>query len=249
MMPILYIAKHEIRRLCMGSMAWVVLAVVQFLLAVLFLFMLSQFVDSAAAALFSNHGVTEIVVVSFLQFAGILFLLIIPLITMSSFSEERQTGSIVLLLSAPVFISECVLGKYLGIMCYVSVLLVVVMLMPLSLLVATDIDLLQLLSASIGLFLLISAFVTIGLFVSSLCSQQAVAAIASYGILFWLWMLDIVSYTDSERLADILTYLSLLSHYRYLLDGIFNSVDVIYYLLVSTLFITLTIWHLDNQRM
>lgn len=245
MISVLYIAAHEIRRLFKNSMAWIMLAVVQFVLAIFFFLIISQFINSSS---FANYGVTEIVVVGFLQIAGVMLLLIVPFITMRTFSEERQTGSIKLLLSSPISISELVLGKYLGILCYLLVLLVTIMLMPLSLLLGTDIDLLQLLSAFLALLLLTSSFVAIGLFVSSLASQPVIAAVSTFGILLMLWIINVAANTSSALLGDIFSYMSLLSHYHDLLDGVLNSTDIIYYLLVSTVFIILSIWYLDNER-
>jgi len=112
----------------------------------------------------------------------------------------------------------------------------------------TELDLLQLLSAMLGLVLLTSSFAAIGLFMSSLTNQSAVAAISTFGILFVLMIMNMAGNTGSELLREILTYTSLLNHYHNLLDGIFNSADVIYYLLVSAVFIVLSIWRLDNER-
>jgi len=249
MNAIFHIATHELRRLFKSPLAWILFAVVQFLLAIFFLLILGQFIDPAAASLFANYGVTEIVVVGLLQIAGIILLLITPFVTMHTFSEERQTGSIKLLLSSPISLTELVLGKYLGVMCYLFLLLCFIALMPLSLLMGTELDLLQLLAALIGLVLLTSSFAAIGLFVSSLTSQSAVAAISTFGVLFVLWIMNMAGNTGTEQFREILTYASLLNHYHNLLDGIFNSTDVIYYLLVSSVFIILSIWRLDNERL
>jgi len=249
MKSIFHIATHELRRLFKSPMAWILFAVVQFLLAIFFLLILSQFVDPAAASLFANYGVTEIVVVGLLQIAGIILLLITPFVTMHTFSGERQSGCIKLLLSSPISVTELVLGKYLGVICFLFLLLSLITLMPLSLLMGTELDLLQLLSGIIGLILLTSSFAAIGLFVSSLTSQSAVAAISTFGILFVLWIMNMAGNTGSELFREILAYASLLNHYHNLLDGIFNSADVIYYLLVSSLFIVLSIWRLDNERL
>ncbi|MFB3116633.1 MAG: ABC transporter permease subunit, partial [Gammaproteobacteria bacterium] len=148
-----------------------------------------------------------------------------------------------------ISVTELVLGKYLGVSCYLFLLLSLIALMPLSLLMGTELDLLQLLSGIIGLILLASSFAAIGLFVSSLTSLPAVAAISTFGILFVLWIMNMAGGTGSELFRQILTYVSLLKHYHNLLDGIFNSADVIYYLLVSTLFIVLSIWRLDSERL
>lgn len=249
MNTIFHIATHELRRLFKSPLAWILFAVVQFLLAIFFLLILSQYMDPAAASLFANYGVTEIVVVGLLQIAGIILLLITPFVTMNTFSEERQSGCIQLLLSSPISMTELVLGKYLGVICYLFLLLSLIALMPLSLLMGTELDLLQLLSGIIGLILLASSFAAIGLFVSSLTSLPAVAAISTFGILFVLWIMNMAGSTGSELFREILTYASLLKHYHNLLDGIFNSADVIYYLLVSTLFIVLSIWRLDSERL
>lgn len=249
MKSIFHIATHELRRLFKSPLAWIMFAVVQFLLAIFFLLILDKFIDPAAASLFSNYGVTEIVVVGLLQITGIILLLITPFITMHTFSEERQTGSIKLLLSSPISMTELILGKYLSVICYLFSLLMLIYLMPLSLLMGTKLDLLQLLSGFLGLVLLTSSFAAIGLFVSSLTSQSAVAAISTFGILFVLWIMNMAGNTSSELFREILTYVSLLNHYHNLIDGVFNSADVTYYLLVSGVFIILSIWRLDNERL
>ena len=249
MNTIFHIATHELRRLFKSPLAWILFAVVQFLLAIFFLLILSKYMDPAAASLFANYGVTAFVVVGLLQIAGIILLLITPFVTMNTFSEERQSGCIKLLLSSPISVTELVLGKYLGVICYLFLLLSLIALMPLSLLMGTELDLLQLLAALIGLVLLTSSFAAIGIFVSSLTSQSAVAAISTFGVLFVLWIMNMAGNTGTELFREILTYGSLLNHYHHLLDGIFNSADVIYYLLVSSLFILLSIWRLDNERL
>ncbi len=249
MNSIFHIATHELKRLFKSPLGWIIFAVVQFLLSTFFLLILSQFVDPAAAPLFANYGATEIIVVGLLQIAGIILLLITPFVTMHIFSEERQTGSIKLLLSSPISITELVLGKYLGILAYLFLLLALIALMPLSLLMGTEIDLLQLLSALLGLALLTSSFAAIGLFVSSLISQSAVTAISTFGVLFVLWIMSMAGNTGTELFKEILAYASLLNHYHHLLGGIFNSADVIYYLLASGMFVTLSIWRLDNERL
>ncbi|MEE9552391.1 MAG: ABC transporter permease, partial [Gammaproteobacteria bacterium] len=141
-----------------------------------------------------------------------------------------------------------VLGKYLGILCFLLIMLALIALMPFSLYLGTTLDFGQLCSALLGLFLLMSSFAAIGLFISSLTRQTAVAAITTFGALFVLWMLNLAADTGSETFQTIFTYLSLLRHYDILIEGIFNSVDVIYYLIISVTFIVLSIIRVDSQR-
>ncbi|MEJ2094684.1 MAG: ABC transporter permease, partial [Gammaproteobacteria bacterium] len=97
---IITIAAHELRRLFKSPLAWIILGVVEFLLAVFFFLLLNQFLNPVPW--YAGRGVTEIVVAGVFQVSGIIILLIAPLVTMRIFSEERRTGTINLLLSSPV---------------------------------------------------------------------------------------------------------------------------------------------------
>ncbi|MEE8320752.1 MAG: ABC transporter permease subunit [Gammaproteobacteria bacterium] len=244
MSVIAHIAVNELRRLFKSPLAWIILAIVQFLVAIFFYLLLSQFMGAAN----SGHGLTATVVAGILQISGIILLLVSPLLTMRLFSEEYRIGTIKLLLSSPVSITELVLGKYIGIIVFYLSILVMIALMPISLMAGTELDLGQLLSGLLGLTLLVSAFAAIGLFISTLTTQPSVAAISTFGVLFVLWIINAAGNSASEQMAQVFSYLSLLRHFDNLLDGLFNSVDVIYYLLVSISFIILSIWRLDAQH-
>lgn len=244
MSVIAHIAVNELRRLFKSPLAWIILAIVQFLVAIFFYLLLSQFMGAAN----SGQGLTATVVAGILQISGIILLLVSPLLTMRLFSEEYRIGTIKLLLSSPVSITELVLGKYIGILVFYLSILVMIALMPISLMAGTELDLGQLLSGLLGLALLVSAFAAIGLFISTLTAQPSVAAISTFGVLFVLWIINAAGNSASEQMAQVFSYLSLLRHFDNLLDGLFNSVDVIYYLLVSISFIILSIWRLDAQH-
>lgn len=243
----LSIANHELRRLFKSPLAWVILAVVQFLLAQLFLKYWEIF--QGRGAQYSNIGLTEIVVTSLYQSTAIILLLVTPFITMRGFSEERRSGTIRLLLSSPVSITQLVLGKYLSVLGFLLLIIAMVTLMPLSLGTGTQMDYFQLLSGITGLALLVSSFVAIGLFVSTLSQSTAVSAIGTFGVLFLLWILNLAGNSGSEKVADVLTYLSLLTHYNNLIDGLFDLSDVVYYLIMTVFFLVLSIWRLDMERM
>ena len=117
------------------------------------------------AAIEGAPGVADIVVAPLLANAAIVLLLITPLITMRSLSEEYRARTISLLFSAPVSMTEIVLGKYLGILGFFLALLVMLALMPLSLMVGTDLDLGKLAAGLLGLGLMLAAFAAIGLYI------------------------------------------------------------------------------------
>jgi ABC-2 type transport system permease protein len=247
MKTVFIIAAHELRRLFKSPLAWIILAIVELLLAILFFIMLSQFLSPAPW--YAGHGVTEIVAAGLLQISGVILLLVTPFITMRIFSEERRTGTIRLLFSSPISITELVLGKYFGILGFLIVMLFIIALMPLSLLLGAPLDLLQISSGLLGLFLLMASFAAIGLFVSTLTSQPAIAAITTFSVLFMLWIINLAANSGSETFKAIFTYVSLLNHYDNLINGIFISTDVIYYLITIATFIILSIQRLDAERM
>ncbi len=247
MSPVLSIANHELRRMFKSPLAWVIMAVVQFLLAQLFLKYWEVF--ELRGSQYAEIGLTEVIVSSLYQTASMILLIVTPFITMRGFSEERRNGTIRLLLSSPVSITELVLGKYLSILGFFLLMLAMITLMPLSLGMGTQLDYWQLGAAVIGLALLLAAFSAIGLFVSTLTASTAIAAISTFGVLFLLWIISLAGNSGSAEVASILTYISLLTHYNQLLNGLFNTSDVLYYVIVSTMFLVLSIWRLDSERM
>ena len=244
MSNIILIASNELRRMFKSPLAWIILATVQFLVAIFFYLLLSQYMQPATA----GTGLTEVVVSGMYQISGVVILMVSPLLTMRLITEDRRLGTIKLLYSSPVSITQLVLGKYVGISVFYSIILLMITLMPASLLFGTQLDLGQIASGLIGLFLLTSSFAAIGLFISSITKQASTAAISTFGVLFLLWIINIAGANSSEATAAVFSYLSLLKHYNNLLNGVFNSTDVLFYVLISSFFILLSIWRLDAER-
>jgi len=244
------IAGRELRSLFLSPLAWSILGVVQFIYAWLFLSQIETFLalQSRLATLEGAPGVVDIVVAPVFNTAAFLLLLITPLITMRVLSEERRNRTLSLLFSAPISMTEIIVGKYLGVVSFILILIGMLALMPLSLLVGTDLDLGKLAAGLLGLTLVVSAFTAIGIFMSSLTEQPTVAAITSFGLLLLLWILDWAGNSGAPA-SGLLGYLSLLNHYDPLLKGMFSSVDVSYYLLLTVLFLGFSIRRLDADRL
>jgi ABC-2 type transport system permease protein len=163
-------------------------------------------------------------------------------------SEERQLGTIKLLLSSPISITEIVLGKFLGITIFYLLILLMITLMPLSLLFGTQLDLGQIASSLVGLFLLTTSIASIGLFLSSLTNSPTISAVSTFGILLLLLIIKVGGTNASSMTALIFSYISIDSHYNNFLTGLFNSADIFYYIILTTFFIILCIWRLDAER-
>ncbi len=245
------IAARELRSLFVSPLAWIILAAVQVIVAVIFFYRLYVFVhlQSRLMGLENPPGLTDIVVAPLLGTAGTLLLFVVPLLTMRLISEERRAGTLPLLLSAPVSITEIILGKYLGLLIFFLIMVAIIVLMPLSLLLGAELDIGQFLAGVLGLTLLIATFSAVGLFMSTLTAIPIVAAVSTFGVLLFLWIIDWASEAGSNEASAVLSYLSMLRHYEPLLQGQFNTEDAIYYTLTSTTFVILSIWRLDAGRL
>lgn len=244
------IAAREFKSLFLSPLAWTVLAVLQCLLAYTFLTQVETFtvIQPKLAAMEGAPGLTDIVVTPLYGNAGIILLLVTPLLTMRVICEERRNKTLALLLSAPISSAEIIIGKYLGLLGLMWLVVFLVTLMPLSLLAGGALDLGKLAANLLALLLLVSAFTAAGLFMSTLTGHPTVAAMGTFGILLLLWILDWTTGMRDQR-SELFEYLSILRHFQSLQSGLISSADIGYFLLFAASFIVLSIRVLDNGRL
>ncbi len=241
------IAGRELRSLFLSPLAWSLLSVASFILAWLFLVQMESFVQiqPQLKAGSATLGVSDLVIAPLMDSAGLIFLLLTPLLSMRLLSEEYRNGTIRLLFASPLPASHIVLGKYLAQLVLCLPLLLITALMPLSLLLGSEIDIGRTLAALFGLTLLVACYSAVGLLMSSLTEQPAVAAIATYGVLLLLWMLN-RSHTD--EVSALFDWLSLTGHYRPFISGVVRSGDVAYFLILILASLLLTHHQLEYRR-
>ncbi|MGJ0429960.1 ABC transporter permease subunit [Methylobacter sp.] len=247
---ILAIAAREFKTLFLSPMAWTVLAILQFILAFLFLSQVETFtmLQPKLTAIEGAPGLTDIVVTPLFGNAAIILLLATPLLTMRLICEERRNKTLSLLLSAPVSNGDIIIGKYLGTLGLLLLIILLTALMPLSLLAGGELDFGKLFANMLALLLLVSTFAAIGLFVSCLAGHPTVAALGTFGLLLVLWLIDWTTGIEDQR-SELFEYLSLLRHFQNIQTGLISSADISYFLLVTGTFILLSIRRLDNDRL
>lgn len=245
---IFVIARQELRRLFLSPLAWTILGVVQFVLAWMFLQSVNNFlvVQSQLLGMGGEYGITQLVVMPLLGNAAVVLLLITPLASMRLVTEERRNKTLALLFSAPLSMTEIVLGKYLGLVAFLALQLVLIALMPLALLTGGGLDLGMYASGLLGLLLLIGAFAAVGLFLSTLTQHQTIAAVGTFGVLLFFWLLD---WARTGADGGALPYLSLLNHYEPFLKGVFDTRDAVFHLLFIATFLALSVRRLDMDRL
>ncbi len=250
------IALRELKSLFLSPLAWAMLVVMQLIMCYQFLSQLEAYLQLQAklAVLEDSPGITDLVIAPLLGGSAIVLLLIVPLLTMRLISEEQKSQTLVLLFSAPISMTQIILGKYLGVLGFLLILVIMIALMPLSLLFGTAIDLGQLFSALLGLTLVLASFAAAGLYMSTLTRQPAIAAVSSFGLLLFLWIINWADAADVDTTLaaggeNVLRWFSILNHFEPLLKGVFSTADIAYYLLFIVLFLVLSVRRLERLRL
>lgn len=243
----LIIASKELKLLFVSSLIWVFLAVVQLVLAWVFLGRLNTFLEiqPQLIQLTNPPGVTEVIVSPVFSIASIVLLAVTPVLSMRLFAEERRNQTLVMLISAPVSIPAIVLGKFLALMLFFCLIPLLIVILSVSLLAGGTLDFGLLGCNVIGLILLTGCFASLGLYISSLTSHPAIAALGSLGALLCLWVMDIVT-AGSE---STIHYFSLFRHFENFNIGLIDTFSLVFFLLFTTTFLVLTMHHLDRERL
>jgi ABC-2 type transport system permease protein len=173
---------------------------------------------------------------------------LLPLLTMRLFAEEKKLGTIELLFTSPVRDSDIIMGKYLACLLVYTLMLALTFLYPILLGVVYSVEIGPVAAGYAGLFLLGAACIACGIFLSSLTENQIVAAIATIGVLLFLWLIDWNEGIVGARGVVILHQLSLSEHYFNFIRGVIDLDDVVYYLSFVFLFLFLTHRSLESRK-
>jgi ABC-2 type transport system permease protein len=245
---ILKVARKELKSVFASPMGWVILALLQAWLGLQFNFGVDQYfqVMSGFIRPAERTGVTMFIGQSIFGWASIVMLIAIPLLSMRLISEERRSNTLPFLFSAPISLTEIVLGKFVGLVSFLSILVVLIALMMLTLNLWADIDFGYIAANLLGLWLLVASFSALGLYFSSLTAQPVIAAIFTLIASLVLLMLDRFLTGDE---TSFMNYLSLMHHFQPFARGFIDTADIAYFLLFTITFLTLTVRRLDADRL
>ncbi|HYJ19060.1 MAG TPA: ABC transporter permease subunit [Burkholderiales bacterium] len=237
----------ELRSLFTSPLAWVVLAFLQVILGWIFLTRVDYFltIQAQLARVPNAPGLTEIVVVPLFGIASIVLLMSVPLLTMRLVAEERRNQTMTMLISAPVSMTQIILGKYFATVIFLGFVGGLIIVMGLSLLFGGKLDAGLIATNMVGLMLLTGSFAAIGLFVSCLTTHPVVAAIGTLAAFLVLWLINIAASDPGSPLH----MLSLLKHFESFMNGSIAVTDLIYFALLIAVFLTLSIRRLDADRL
>jgi ABC-2 type transport system permease protein len=240
------LALRELRSLFAMPSTWFILAVLQFIFAWFFLARLEAFLEiqPQLAQLANPPGVTTTVAAPMFNTVALLLMMLVPMFTMRLIAEERRNQTLTLLLSAPLSGRHIVLGKFLGLLIFLAVLMTGVPLMLYTLALGTDLDHGLLLSNILGLLLLTASYIALGLYISALTTQPIIAAIGAFAVLIGLWLADIGAAAEDSPWHSI----SPLNHFQNFNNGLLDSSDAAFFVLFTAVLLLLTMQRLHNNR-
>ena len=179
----------------------------------------------------------------------IVFVFLIPILTMRSLSEEKNSRTDQLLFTLPVSITRIVLGKVFAALTVFLAALAVTLVYPLILSLFTQPAWGEIFGNYIGFFLMGMAFITIGIFISSLTESQIVSAICTFAILLLLMIIDWVTpLLQNSVLESIVNFISITKRYSDFASGLINLESVVYYLSIVVVFVFFTVRQLEKRR-
>jgi ABC-2 type transport system permease protein len=248
------VAGKELRSYFMSPVAYVVIAM--FLLIVGVLTYLAAVQASTIAmqqmqvkAVIPELHVNELVFRPVFGNLAIILLLLLPMLTMRLFAEERKMRTLELLMTSPITVTEIVLGKYLAATVIFGGMVALTGVTPVMLSFFTQIDWLPLGAAYFGLFLMGSLFLSVGLFASALTENQIIAVFVSFGILLLFWMVGWAAESwQGQPIGQLLLYLSIVDHFDPFVKGLIDSRDIVYYITSIMFWIFLTHRVIESQR-
>jgi ABC-2 type transport system permease protein len=230
----LAIAERELKSFFVSTVAWVIAAGFMMISGLLFSVILLNSNEASLRFLISNLSV--------------ILLFVAPFLTMRLLAEEIRMGTVELLLTKPVRDIEVVLGKFLGVMGFIVVMLAMTLYFPGLLFIFGTPDPGPIATGYLGVILQAAAFASIGLAISSTTENQIVAAFMAFAINLILWLSESVAQFVGAPLGAVMKFLSITSHFQDFSRGVIDTSHLIFFLSVVAAALFLTYLSLQTRR-
>lgn len=253
MRNILAIAQKELKSYFAGPIAYIAIGLWALLYGYFFIAILQYFVrQSMQMGQFGmaqqSLNVNQQLIRPLLQNVTIMILFTMPMVTMRTYSEEKRSGTIELLLTSPLTDFEIVMGKFLGAMGLYAIMLAVTLIHIGLLFIYGSPEWKPIVTAYLGVFLLGGCFVSLGLFISSLTKNQIVAGMTTFAVFLLFWIITWVGSFSGPTVDKLTQYLSIIDHLDDFTKGVIDTSHLIYYLSFITFGLFLTVKSVDTER-
>jgi ABC-2 type transport system permease protein len=253
------IYRKELQGYFKSPLAYIIAGVFWLLAGLFFFYFLASFIAEAAELEIQSQltggaspplDIPNAILQTFLSVIGWLALMMLPILSMGLYAEERKRGTLELLATSPVTNWAVALGKFLAVLTFfVTLMLPILALETLTFSSASPpMQLGVLLISHLGLVLLAAAILALGLFISSLTDSSILAAILTFALNVVLWIIDQLGGNLEGPLGGILNHLSLLKHYSTFSQGVFDSSSLALFVTYVVLGLFLTAQSIDLFR-
>ncbi|MCH7695492.1 MAG: ABC transporter permease [Proteobacteria bacterium] len=223
---------------------------VAYVFIVVFLFMTGIFTFYLGSFYERNQADLD----SFFQFHPWLYLFLIPAIAMRLWSEERKSGTIELLMTLPITITEAVIGKFLAAWCFTAIALALTFPIWITVNYLGDPDNTVIVASYIASLLMAGGFLAIGSCISALTKNQVIAFVISVVICFLFILsgfplvLDIFEGWAPQMLIDAIASFSFLTHFESIRKGVIDIRDIIYFIVLISFWLYANIIVVDARK-
>ena len=180
--------------------------------------------------------------------ASVILLFVLPLVTMRTYSEEKRSGTIELLLTSPVTDVEIILGKFLGALTLYAAMLAITVIHVGLLFSYGNPEWKVVVMGYLGLLLMGGCFISVGLLISSLTKNQIVSGMVTFAVFLLLWVINWPASFVGPQTQSILNYLSITDHFDDFTKGILDTKHLVYYFSVMAFGLFLTARSVDTER-
>ena len=253
MSNILAIAQKELKGYFASPIAYVVIGLYALMFG-FFFYSLVSFFDRQSMQMMAMGGgappvnINEQLIRPVFLNAMVIFLFVLPMITMRTYSEEKRSGTIELLLTAPLTDLQIITGKFLGAMGLYAAMLAVTLIHLGLLYWAGNPEWIPIATTYLGLLLMGGCFISIGLLISSLTKNQIVAVMATFTVFLMLWVINWIASFMGPTAQAVLNYMSITDHLDDFTRGVIDTKHLVYYVSFIAFGLFLTARSVDTER-
>jgi ABC-2 type transport system permease protein len=250
MRNVLAITGKEIRAYFTSPIAYVVIGMYTLLFGYFFYVMLTLF-ERQSMQMMQMGGtmnVNQMLIAPVFMNAEVVLLFLLPMVTMRTYSEEKRSGTMELLLTAPLTDWQIILGKFLGAMTLFAAMLATTIVHVGILFLFGQPEWKPIVTTYIGMLLMGGCFIALGLFISSLTKNQIVAATITFAAFLLFWVINWMGSFVGSTAQAVLAHLSIIDHFDDFAKGIIDTKHVIYYVSFIAFGLFLTAKSVDSER-
>ena len=253
MSNILAIAHKEVKSYFASPIAYIVIGFSAILFGWFFVNLLYYFDRMSLQAGIGQGGpetvnVNEMLISPLFLNVSVILLFTLPLVTMRTYAEEKRSGTIELLLTAPLTDVQIVVGKFLGGLVLYAAMLGATVFHLAFLFVFGNPEWRPVATGYLGLLLMGGCFLSLGLFVSSLTKNQIVAGMVTFALFLMLWVINWISSFTGPTTQSVINYLSITEHLNDFTRGVIDTKHLVYYLSFIAFSLFLTVRAVDSER-